>query len=440
MWSYFPELLERAVPRYTSFPTAAEFRPLEQQNVIEENLSAIPAGSDVSLYLHIPYCNEICHYCACNTGRANRKKRLQSYLDALHREIGLVGGHLTGPVNVRRIAFGGGSPNAIAPDEFALIVEQLAKYFDIKDTELSVELDPRDFTEDWAIALGRVGATHASMGVQTFAPHVQDAIGRIQPSRLIAKAVEQLRANGIASINFDMMYGLPGQTGMDLADSLKQAIDLRPDRIALFGYAHLPDRIPRQRCIDTRLMANQTQRFAMSALGYRNLLEAGYQAIGFDHFALPDDPMAKASRSGKISRNFQGYTDDSSPYLIGLGASAISIFPDQILQNAKNVGAYRNAIFDGRIAPSLGIRRTRQDKLRARIIEDILCRGKADLGEVADSDGLAEAIKPFEERKLIRHQNRQIICNESATPYLRTIAAIFDPYRTITGPQFSNAI
>lgn len=440
MWSYYPELLERAVPRYTSFPTAAEFRPLEHGSVMDEALAAIPSGAQISLYVHIPYCNEICYYCACNTGRANKKKRLQSYINALMKEIEHVSKKIAGSINISRIAFGGGSPNAIAPEDFVRILDQLKASFGAKLSEISVELDPRDFTADWAETLGDTGVTHASMGVQTFAPQVQEAIGRIQPTESIATAMKQLRDKGVSSINFDMMYGLPAQTRDDLRDSLDQAIALQPDRIALFGYAHLPDKIPRQRRIDSTIMANQIQRFEMAALGYEHLINAGYQAIGFDHFALPHDPMAQAARAGKISRNFQGYTDDPASYLIGLGASAISIFPDHILQNEKNVGKYREVVFAEKHAAKLGVQVSAEDRLHRQIIEDVLCRGRANIGTLSDARRLTRYLKSFEKRKLLTIEDKEIFCSDNAAPYLRTIAAVFDPYRIAAGAKFSSAI
>lgn len=439
MWPYYPDLLARPVPRYTSYPTAAEFHPLGDEAVLEKALAAIPSHADISLYLHIPYCNEICYYCACNTGRANKQKRLQSYIDALLSEIRLMGELVTSKHKVKRIAFGGGSPNAIAPHEFIRLIEALKNSFNIDDSEISVELDPRDFNAEWAAMLGQTGVTHASMGVQTFSPVVQETIGRVQPYETILTAMEQLRSNGVRSINFDMMYGLPGQTGTDLSDSLKTAVDLKPDRIALFGYAHLPQKIARQRRMDTSIMANQAQRFAMSQLGYQALVQAGYQAIGFDHFALPDDPMAAAYRAGQVSRNFQGYTHDPSPYLLGMGATAISMFPDQILQNDKNVGVWREAVGSGRLAAKLGVERTQSDALHGQIIEDILCRGKADIGCLGGK-GYAGELAPFEKLGLLERHSGRITCSDDATPYLRSIAAVFDPYRAGASTGFSSAI
>ncbi|GAB5486819.1 MAG: oxygen-independent coproporphyrinogen III oxidase [Parasphingorhabdus sp.] len=440
MWPYHPNLLERPVPRYTSYPTAAEFHPLQKENVLESALAAIPPHADISLYLHIPYCNEICYYCACNTGRANKAKRLQAYIDALLGEIRLMGELITSQHQVKRIAFGGGSPNAIAPHEFVRLIKALKNSFNITDSEISVELDPRDFNATWAATLSETGVTHASMGIQTFSPTVQKVIGRVQPYEKIIEAMEQLRSNGVQSINFDMMYGLPGQTGTDLSDSLKSAIGLKPDRIALFGYAHLPQKIARQRRMDTSIMANQAQRFAMSQLGYQALVQAGYQAIGFDHFALPDDPMAAAYRAGQVSRNFQGYTHDPSPYLLGMGVTAISMFPDQILQNNKNVGAWREAVGDGRLSAKLGVARTPDDTIHGQIIEDILCRGQADIGCLGGKKGYAGALAPFEELGLLKRNNGHITCSDHATPYLRSIAAVFDPYRAGVSSGFSSAI
>lgn len=440
MWPYHPDLLKRSVPRYTSYPTAAEFRPLQEEDRLEKALAAIPPQADISLYLHIPYCNEICFYCACNTGRANKQKRLQAYIDALICEIRLMGELVTTQHRVKRIAFGGGSPNSIAAHEFVRLIEALKNSFNMDTAEISVELDPRDFTPAWATMLGDVGVSHASMGVQTFSTTVQEVIGRVQPDEMIVQAMEQLRSNGVQSINFDMMYGLPRQTGTDLSDSLKTTIDLRPERIALFGYAHLPQQIARQRQMDTSIMANQAQRFAMSQLGYQTLVQAGYQAIGFDHFALPYDPMAAAYRAGQISRNFQGYTHDPSPYLLGMGATAISMFPDQILQNDKNVGDWREAVGDGRPSAKLGVARTREDTLHGKIIDDILCRGKADIGYLEDRNDYADQLAPFEKLGLLHRDREHIVCSDDATPYLRSIAAVFDPYRAGVSGGFSSAI
>jgi oxygen-independent coproporphyrinogen-3 oxidase len=239
-WPYHSELLERPVPRYTSFPTAAEFGP--GVDAADADAALRGASGDLSLYLHIPYCERICWYCGCNTGAANKRQRLASYLDALHREIAIVGARLGPGARVRRIAFGGGSPNAIAPTDFVRLADALTLHMPLADPVWSVELDPRTLTREWCQVLGWVGVSHASLGVQTFEPALQAAIGRIQPDAEIASATAMLREAGIGSLNYDLMYGLPGQTRDHLETTLARTADLGADRIALFGYAHVPHR------------------------------------------------------------------------------------------------------------------------------------------------------------------------------------------------------
>ena len=326
MWPYHPDLLATPVPRYTSFPTAAEFG----DGVGAADFAGVLEGTtgDVSLYVHIPFCEQICWYCGCNTGAANKTQRLTSYLETLHHEIALVGAHLPNIARIGRIAFGGGSPNAIPALEFVRLMDALTLHFGAARPELSIELDPRTLTPEWVAVLGHVGVTRASLGVQTLEPHLQAAIGRVQPLELIERVTADLRGAGVNSLNFDLMYGLPGQTMADLEATLDHTVRLGAERVALFGYAHVPHLIPRQKRIDAHDLPDQAQRFAMAAHGHELLLAAGYEPIGFDHFALPRDPLAVATREGRLHRNFQGFTDDGAPVLLGLGASAISMFPD----------------------------------------------------------------------------------------------------------------
>lgn len=437
MWTYYPELLETPVPRYTSFPTAAEFGP----NVGAADAAAAleAARGDVSLYLHIPYCEHICWYCGCNTGAANKTHRLSSYLDALHREISITGVRLGRDVNVQRIAFGGGSPNAITPTDFVRLIDALTLHMPLGNPAWSIELDPRTLTREWGQVMGVVGMTYASLGVQTFDPGLQAAIGRIQPDALIVNAVDLLRGNGVSSLNFDLMYGLPGQTLESLEASLARTIELGADRVALFGYAHVPHLIPRQRRIDATGLPDQVERFAMAEFGYRLLTEAGYVPVGFDHFARPDDPMAKAALNGTLRRNFQGFTDDQSTTLLGLGASAIGCFPDLLVQNEKNSGRYRMLLSQDILPASHGIRRTADDQRRGAVIEALLCFGKARL----DADLATEAasrLAPFIARELVRLDGAMLTIEPGGLPYSRTIAALFDPYRQDSVRRFSSAV
>lgn len=437
MWTYYPDLLETPVPRYTSFPTAAEFAPGPGSEDVIARLET--AKDPVSLYLHIPFCEQICWYCGCNTGAANKVQRLASYLGALHREIALTGVHLGQGAAVRRIAFGGGSPNAISPTDFVRLVDALTLHMPLGDPDWSIELDPRTLSEEWGQVLGWVGVRYASLGVQTFEPALQAAIGRIQPDAEIVRAVDMLRRNGVSSLNFDLMYGLPGQDLAMLEATLQRTVELGADRIALFGYAHVPHMLPRQRRIDASALPGQAERFAMADFGYRFLTAAGYVPVGFDHFAKPGDPMARAVREGTLRRNFQGFTDDPARTLIGLGASSIGCFPDLLVQNEKNAGRYRMLLSQDRLPAALGVRRSAEDRRRGAVIEALLCQGRASL----DPDLAAEAaarLTPFIQRGLARLAEGELTVEPGGLPYARTIAALFDPYRQDSLRRFSSAV
>lgn len=440
MWPYHPALLARPVPRYTSYPTAAEFGDQVGHGDMVTAIEAIGADTPVSLYLHIPYCREICWYCGCNTGAANRTARLDAYLTRLHAEIDLFARHLAGRGQIGRIAFGGGSPNAIAPAAFAALVAHLRTAFSCDDAVLSLELDPRGFDADWAAVIGEVGAERISLGVQTFDPGLQAAIGRVQPHEQVVRSVERLRAAGVASINFDLMYGLPAQDAGRLERTLEQTLSLSPERLAVFGYAHVPHLIPRQRRIDAASLPGAAERFAQAALAHDWLTAAGYRAVGFDHFAKPGDPLAQAAAKGELRRNFQGFTDDPAEILLGLGASAISAFPDRLLQNAKKAGEWHESIRAGRFATERGLHRDPLDQQRGDLIADILCRGVAEIGNLPERDLIRERLDRFEQVGLIAWQGWQLRLADDALPYARSIAAMFDAWRSEDEQRFSQAV
>ncbi|MEE4349962.1 MAG: radical SAM protein [Pacificimonas sp.] len=441
MWTYHPDLLDRPVPRYTSFPTAAEFGVGVGADAQMQALRDIPDGADVSLYLHIPFCEKICWYCGCNTARANRRARLTSYLAALSAEIALVGS-VIGPkrLTVRRIAFGGGSPNAVRPFELVRLLYDLTVWFGADSPRTSIELDPRSHDAEWVGVLRDAVIEQASLGVQTFDPALQAAIGRVQDEELIAACVSDLRAAGVSSLNFDLMYGLPGQTNAALTDSIERTIAHGADRVALFGYAHVPSLLPRQRQIDATALPGSEARFEMAALGHRLFTAAGYEPVGFDHFALPADGMARAARNGTLRRNFQGFTDDSAEILIGLGASAISQFPGLLVQNEKNSGRYRMRLSGRQLAGARGVERSEDDQWRAAVIEDILCRQEANLGVLSLGAGERAALRTFQDRNLVTLYKDRLRLLPAARPYARAIAATFDPYRQAGQARFSNAV
>lgn len=439
MWPYHPQLLARPVPRYTSFPTAAEFHEGVDSAAYERALAALSPGTAVSLYLHIPYCREICWYCGCNTGAANRAARLHAYLDALTAEIDLLAARVGDRVKVARIAFGGGSPNAIAPAALEALVARLRARLDAPAPVISIELDPRSYDAGWTAALARIGVQRASLGVQSFDPAVQARIGRVQPTAMIADVVAGLRTAGIASINFDLMYGLPGQGIPELEASLATAVSLDPDRLAVFGYAHVPHLLPRQRRIDAQALPDGYLRFRQAAFAHHLLESAGYRPVGFDHFARPEDPLARVASTGQLSRNFQGFTDDSSQVLLGLGTSAISQFPELIVQNEKSAGRYRMRTLAGQFAVERGIARDTGDQLRGQIIDDLLCRGVAQVPRARFPEAAA-ALRPFEAAGLVEWEEGVLRLDRGALAYARAIAAAFDPYRQADPRRFSSAI
>lgn len=439
MWTYHPELLARPVPRYTSYPTAAEFGELGP-GVFASSLAGLPEDAPVSLYLHVPYCHEICWYCGCNTGAANRRGRLNHYVERLREEIALVAAHIGRRARVSRIAWGGGSPNALDPEQFLSLTASVSAAFDTGAAITSVEVDPRGFDAGWADAMKACGVSRVSLGVQTFSPAIQAAIGRVQPEAAIAATVKLLRGAGVDSINFDLMYGLPGQTAEDLEDSIARTVAMGADRVAVFGYAHVPHLLPRQRRIDATHLPGAEQRFRSAERAYDAFTAAGYVPVGFDHFAKPGDAIAAAAQAGTLRRNFQGFTEDSADVLIGLGASAISAFPGLLAQNDKNAGRYGMRIDAGQLATARGIVRNRGDQLRSDAIEALLCRGQADLSPLPDLGRVRRDLKPFERLELIEWLGGTLRLLPGALPYARGIAATLDPYRIEGNGAFSNAV
>lgn len=430
MWPYFPELMARPIPRYTSYPPATAFRDGVGADAQAHALNAVAAGTPLSLYVHIPYCQQICWYCGCNTGVAGRTHRLAAYLAALEGEIALVAKLLGGRGKLHRIAFGGGSPNAIDPIAFVRLVDRLVTIFGGGQApDISIEIDPRAFTLDWAMTLSIAQVSRVSFGVQSFDDQIQAAIGRLQPVDMIETCMAALRARGINAINFDLMYGLPHQDIAKLDATLDHVVRLRPSRIALFGYAHVPHLFPRQRRIDAAALPGPAQRFEQAAHGHARLVREGYVAIGFDHFALPQDPLAKAASQGQVRRNFQGFTEDQADVMIGLGASAISLFPDIILQNEKNPGAYREKIAASQLPSVRGVLRGKEDQARAQVIEQLLCQLRAVPDPALIDPELDAMLAHLTSLGLVERIGPEVRITEQGRPYARTVAAAFDRHR-----------
>ena len=303
--------LSEAVPRYTSYPTAPHFHAGIDAATYRGWLEELRSGEPISLYLHIPYCDRLCWFCACHTKMTRRYEPVADYLKSLQAEIAAVGSIVRGKTSVRAVHFGGGSPTMLKPDDIVALDRALRAAFDyMPGVETSVEIEPNDMDEQRFDALAAIGMTRASFGVQDFEPKVQAAINREQSFELTASVVEAARSRGVRSVNLDLLYGLPHQTCESVASTMEQALSLEPDRVALFGYAHVPWFKKHQTKIDEAWLPGPVDRYRQSRLAGELAMRHGYQQIGLDHFARPDDLLAVAARAGRLRRNFQGYTDD----------------------------------------------------------------------------------------------------------------------------------
>ena len=440
---------DERLPRYTSYPTAPQFSDEIGPQAYGEWLSGLPEGLSTSLYLHVPFCRSMCWYCGCNTTVTRLDAPITDYLSLLRREIEMVGDRLSRPLSVRHVHFGGGTPTIIEPTDMLELVALLRRRFQLGDgTEIAVEIDPRTLTAAMIGALGAAGVNRASLGVQSFDPVVQKAINRVQSFEQTARATEGLRSAGINGVNFDLIYGLPHQTIESCIDTVRQSIQLRPDRFSVFGYAHVPGFKKHQRKIDEAALPDGEARYAQAEAIAGALIEAGYRRIGLDHYALPEDSMVKAQAEGALHRNFQGYTTDPSDVLIGFGASSIGRLTQGYAQNETVLGRYAERISRGELATSKGYALTGDDRLRADLIERVMCDFKVDVGEVCRRHG-AEAtsilratprLGMLEKDGIIRLEGDVLAVNDNARFLVRSVASAFDAYLGASGRTHSRAV
>ncbi|AZO71759.1 MAG: oxygen-independent coproporphyrinogen III oxidase [Mesorhizobium sp.] len=426
-----------SVPRYTSYPTAPHFHPGVDAVTVRGWIDALEGDDEISLYLHIPYCDRLCWFCACHTKQTRHYAPVAAFLRSLHGEIETVGGLLSGRGRVRAIHFGGGSPTMLKPDDILLLGKALRDRFDVLDNaSLSVEIDPNDMDEGRLDAFAAIGMTRASLGVQDFDPKVQKAINREQSFALTKSIVDAVRARGVASVNLDLLYGLPHQTCESVAATVGQALTLAPDRLAIFGYAHVPWFKKHQTMIDEAWLPDSTARLAQSQLAARTIVGAGYEALGLDHFAKPQDALAVAARAGKIRRNFQGYTEDQCETLIGLGPSSISRYRQGYAQNIVATGEYERAVNSGKLAIARGIEFSVDDQARGWVIERLMCNFAFSAIELVERFGnvgqriLCEASRLAigDAGRLLRLEAENFVVPEASRPLVRTVAAKFDKY------------
>jgi oxygen-independent coproporphyrinogen-3 oxidase len=440
---------QERLPRYTSYPTAPHFSPAVGPLTYADWLRAIPAQATASLYLHVPFCRSMCWYCGCNTMVAKHDEPIAVYESALRCEIDMVARRIGRRLPVGHIHFGGGTPTVMAPESFVDLVGALRHaFFVLPSAEIAIEIDPRTLTSAMIRALALSGVNRASLGVQSFDPVVQQAINRVQSFDQTAAATTGLRQAGIAGINFDLIYGLPHQTVASCLDTVQRCVELRPDRLSVFGYAHVPGFKKHQRKIEDAWLPDSRQRYDQACAIATALQDAGYVQIGLDHFALPTDTMATAFREGRLHRNFQGYTTDGSDLLIGFGASAIGRLPQGYVQNEVAVRAYAETIASGSLAVVKGYALTEDDRLRADIIERIMCDYGVNLDAICTGYGIAPdamlqsapRLQSLISDGVVELHGASLAVAESSRFLVRSVAAAFDAHLDASKQLHSRAV
>ncbi|AOA04493.1 oxygen-independent coproporphyrinogen III oxidase [Pseudomonas sp. TMW 2.1634] len=375
-----PELIRRydlAGPRYTSYPTAMQFNsqvsPFDLLHALRESRKAL---RPLSLYVHVPFCANICYYCACNKVITKDRGRAQPYLQKLEQEIQMIACHLDPKQKVEQLHFGGGTPTFLSHDELRQLMAKLRQQFNLLDDDsgdYGIEIDPRE--ADWSTMglLRELGFNRVSIGLQDLDPEVQRAVNRLQSLEETRAVIDAARTLQFRSINIDLIYGLPKQTPEAFARTVEEVISLQPDRLSVFNYAHLPERFMPQRRINTSDLPSPAAKLQMLERTIEQLTGAGYRYIGMDHFALPDDELAIAQEESTLQRNFQGYTTHGHCDLIGLGVSAISQIGDLYCQNDSDLASYQRTLASDQLATSRGLLCNQDDRIRREVIQQIIC-------------------------------------------------------------------
>jgi oxygen-independent coproporphyrinogen III oxidase len=441
-------LAERSAPRYTSYPTAPHFSKEVGDAEMRVWLAELPPEASLSLYFHVPFCRDICAYCGCHTKAVRQEAPLTAYKETLLREIEMTA-RATPARSVASIHWGGGTPSILGPARFTEIVNRLRELFEIgSGSEHAIELDPRLLDAEMAEALAHAGITRASFGVQDLNEHVQMAAGRVQPFEIVARAVDLLRAVGISAINLDLMYGLPHQSVADVERTAAMAASLDPHRLAVFGYAHVPWFKTNQKLIDAAALPGAAERLAQAAAVRMTLERAGFEAIGLDHFARPDDPLAVAARAGRMRRNFQGYTVDSASALLPFGVSSIGRLPQGFVGNATDLAGWRRAVEEERFPVTRGLVFSIEDLARGEIIERLMCDFTVDFGVIAREHGFgAEAfdaalapLHGLERDGVVEVIGRRVTVADRGRPFVRLVATAFDAYLEAAAARHSKAV
>ncbi len=426
-------------PRYTSYPTAVQFRPVESSGRFSGRLKEMATTPrDLSLYFHIPFCFSLCWYCGCTRIITRDGDRGDHYLHYLEKELSLNSGLIHPDSNVIQIHFGGGTPTFLSPDQLEKLGEMISRHFRIApDVEYSVEIDPRSCSPDQVESLRAIGCNRASIGVQDTNPEVQKAVHRVQPTDQVRRVVENLRSSGIESINFDLIYGLPRQTPETFEETLGEIAELGPDRLAVYSYAHLPDRFPAQKLLKPDELPSTEEKMEMLYLAIDRLGESGYRYIGMDHFARESDPLSRALDEGTLQRNFQGYSTRSRADMVAFGMSGISQTSSLYYQNTKELKEYYE-LLDEEVLPVVRyLELTHDDQLRRDLIMQIMCRAEVEFDRFSKKWKIdfkdyfgdeMERLVELEEDGLVHLDNDHLQPTEKGRLFLRNIALVFDAH------------
>lgn len=429
-------------PRYTSYPTAVEFTPSYRiAEMTDAAARSQASGRPLSLYTHLPFCAHLCYYCACNKVITKKYDKAMPYVERVLKEAAMQAKLFGADRPIEQLHWGGGTPTFLPREVMLHLMAGYAELFNLQsgdDRDYSVEIDPREVDDDTLATLWELGFNRISLGVQDINPQVQKAVNRIQPREMTEAVLNEARRLGFRSINLDLIYGLPFQTPESFAATLEAVLEMSPDRLSIFSYAHLPDRFYPQTRIQADTLPSPQQKLNMLHNTINRLLEAGYEYIGMDHFAKPDDSLALAQREGRLHRNFQGYTTHADCDLVALGVSAIGQTDDAYFQNNHDLPAWETAIDNGELAIIKGVALTRDDRLRRWVIGQLICQFRLDRKQFADTwqedfdRYFADEMKrlaPMINDGLVTDDGNTLQVQPSGRLLIRAICQIFDLYR-----------
>lgn len=447
-------------PRYTSYPTAPQFKPgFSQTDWLAATAKSNQSGAPLSLYFHIPFCNTVCYYCACNKIITANKKLAEPYVEAVQKEIQLQAAHIDKSRKVDQLHWGGGTPTYLSDEQMSDLTHSIRQNFNLHDDdagEYSIEIHPQGVTPERLAHIRELGFNRLSMGVQDFDKDVQKAVNRFNSCEEVAALVDSARTLNYHSTSIDLIYGLPLQTPKRFANTLKKIIDIKPDRLSVFNYAHMPELFKTQKQIDATQLPSPLEKLHILYESIETLLDAGYIYVGMDHFALPEDELAKAQLQKKLHRNFQGYTTHGNCDLFSFGVSSIAAFGDRFVQNFKTIDDYYNALGKNELPINKGITLTTDDKIRQAVIAELICHFELDYAvinqrfDIAFSDYFAKELKQLqalESDNLITMTDNHLKVHDGGRLLIRRICMGFDAYlqnriasNSLGGPRYSKII